>query len=124
MPDQETTRAGATINSDLWTSRRPTGKARMSKDIIETLEERLGRLYAKQRLGIEADYEARIFGQGINFFHIENWYSCHSVIRNTETDGVVLAWAQQHHARTDTTQPYRSGKSSISFRRIHHIAHQ
>ncbi|MEA2078433.1 MAG: metallophosphoesterase [Pseudomonadota bacterium] len=54
----------------------------MSKDINENLEERLGRLYAKQRLGIEDDLEARIFGQGINFFHIENWYSCHSVIRN------------------------------------------
>jgi len=55
----------------------------MSKDITEILEKRLGRMYAKQRLGIEADYEARIFGQGINFFHIENWYSCHSFIRNT-----------------------------------------
>jgi predicted MPP superfamily phosphohydrolase len=35
------------------------------------------------RLGIEADHEAQIFGQGINFFHIENWYSIHSVIRTT-----------------------------------------
>jgi uncharacterized protein len=24
-----------------------------------------------------------IFGQGINFFHIENWYSIHAVIRTT-----------------------------------------
>lgn len=55
----------------------------MSDDIFENLEKRLGHLYAKQRLGIEDDYEARIFGHGINFFHIENWYSCHSVIRNT-----------------------------------------
>ncbi len=55
----------------------------MGKDITENLEKRLGRLYAKQRLGIEADYEARIFGQGTNFFHIENWSSCHSYIRNT-----------------------------------------
>jgi predicted MPP superfamily phosphohydrolase len=55
----------------------------MSKDIVQILEERLGRLYAKQRLGIEDEYEARIFGQGLNFFHIENWYSCHAFIRNT-----------------------------------------
>ena len=55
----------------------------MSKDISDILEKRLGRLYAKQRLGIEADYEARVFGHGINFFHIENWYSSHSVIRKT-----------------------------------------
>jgi hypothetical protein len=47
------------------------------------LEQRLGRLHAKLRLGIEMDHEAQIFGQGINFFHIENWYSVHSVIRTT-----------------------------------------
>lgn len=55
----------------------------MSKDIIKILEERLGRLYAKQRLGIEDAYEARIFGQGLNLFHIENWYSCRPFIKNT-----------------------------------------
>jgi predicted MPP superfamily phosphohydrolase len=51
--------------------------------LLSKLERRLGRLHAKQRLGIETDHEARIFGQGINFFHIENWYSIHSVIRTT-----------------------------------------
>src|ERR1019366_5272349 len=50
-------------------------------EILPILEQRLGRLYARQRLGIETDHEAKIFGQGINFFHIENWYSVHSVIR-------------------------------------------
>ena len=48
---------------------------------MNKLEQRLGRLHAKVRLGIETDHEAQIFGQGINFFHIENWYSIHSVIR-------------------------------------------
>ena len=47
------------------------------------LERRLGRLHARQRLGIEAEHEAQAFGQGLNFFHIENWYSIHSVIRAT-----------------------------------------
>jgi hypothetical protein len=51
--------------------------------LLSKLERRLGRLHAKQRLGIEIDHEAKIFGQGINFFHIENWYSIHSVIRTT-----------------------------------------
>jgi hypothetical protein len=32
-------------------------------------------VHAKQRLGIEIDHEAQILGQGINFFHPENWYS-------------------------------------------------
>ncbi|WP_300254204.1 metallophosphoesterase [Bradyrhizobium sp.] len=49
--------------------------------VVNRLENRLGRLHARQRLGIEADHEAQIFGQGLNFFHIENWYSVHSVIR-------------------------------------------
>src|SRR5512147_2620012 len=56
--------------------------AGLTQDMIEKLEQRLGRLYARQRLGIENDYEARVFGHGINFFHIENWYSIHSVIRH------------------------------------------
>lgn len=47
----------------------------------QQLEQRIGRVHLKQRLGIEKDYEARVFGQGINFFHIENWYSVHRVIR-------------------------------------------
>jgi predicted MPP superfamily phosphohydrolase len=54
----------------------------MIETILSKLEQRLGgRVYARQRLGIETDHEAQIFGQGLNFFHIENWYSVHSVIR-------------------------------------------
>jgi hypothetical protein len=55
----------------------------MHEDLLAKLEQRLGRIHAKQRLGIEADHEAQAFGQGLTFFHIENWYSVHSVIRNT-----------------------------------------
>ena len=47
----------------------------------ERLEARLGRLHLNQRLGIETEYEARIFGQGRNFFHLENWYSAHGLLR-------------------------------------------
>lgn len=54
----------------------------MDEEILLKLEQRLGRLHARQRLGIEMDHELQIFGGGINFFHIENWYSVHSVIRN------------------------------------------
>ncbi len=52
-------------------------------DIVRQLENRLGRLHARQRLGIENDHETRIFGQGLNFFHVENWYSLQSAIRIT-----------------------------------------
>ena len=54
----------------------------MDEDILAKLEQRLGRLHARQRLGIETDHEAQIFGQGLTFFHLENWYSARSIIRN------------------------------------------
>jgi predicted MPP superfamily phosphohydrolase len=50
------------------------------ENIVELLEKRLGRLHAKLRLGIEADHEAQVFGQGINYFHFENLKLSHLVI--------------------------------------------
>ena len=54
----------------------------MNEDIVEHLERRLGRLHAKQRIGIENDHEARVFGQGLNYFHPENWYYSPVIISN------------------------------------------
>ncbi len=54
----------------------------MSQDkVLAILEERLGRRHARQRLGVESDHEAQAFGQGINFFHIENMPVGQAVIR-------------------------------------------
>lgn len=53
------------------------------QDVTAKLEQRLGPVHARQRLGIETEHEQRIFGGGLNFFHIENWYSIHSIIRNS-----------------------------------------
>jgi predicted MPP superfamily phosphohydrolase len=53
----------------------------VNQDVTELLEKRLGRLHARLRLGIEADHEAQVFGQGMNYFHIENLTSSHFVIR-------------------------------------------
>ena len=52
-------------------------------DLIAKLEARLGRLHARQRLGLEADYEHHIFQRGRHIFHVENWYSIHGLIRAT-----------------------------------------
>jgi predicted MPP superfamily phosphohydrolase len=49
--------------------------------VLSALEERLGSRYANQRLGIEKDHEAQVFGHGINFFHIENLKLSHALIR-------------------------------------------
>ncbi|TMJ50828.1 MAG: metallophosphoesterase [Alphaproteobacteria bacterium] len=69
----------------------------MNEDIVEHLERRLGRLHARQRIGIEDDHEARVFGQGLNYFHPENWYYSPTIIRNAlKLTG--LYW----HARKNT----------------------
>ncbi|MEZ5828366.1 MAG: metallophosphoesterase family protein [Hyphomicrobiales bacterium] len=51
------------------------------KDVLTVLEKRRGRRHARQRLGIEKDHEAQIFGQGLNFFHIENMPMGRALIR-------------------------------------------
>ena len=53
------------------------------EELDPTLVERLGRAYAEQRLRIEKQHEAQVFGQGLNLFHPENWYSSPWLIRNT-----------------------------------------
>lgn len=57
----------------------------MDRESIEhqRLEQRLGRVHLQQRLGIEAEHATQIFGRGRTFFHIENWYSIHTLIRLT-----------------------------------------
>jgi uncharacterized protein len=52
-----------------------------NQDILTILEQRLGRRHVRQRLGIEKDHEAQVFGQGTNFFHIENLALSHVLIR-------------------------------------------
>jgi uncharacterized protein len=47
---------------------------------LRRLEVRLGRRHARQRLGIERDHEAQVFGQGLTFFHLENLTSSHRLI--------------------------------------------
>lgn len=50
-------------------------------ELWDLLHHRLGTTHLLQRLGIEREHEADIFGQGRTVFHIENWYSIHGVIR-------------------------------------------
>jgi len=56
-------------------------------ELLTQLEARLGRIHARQRLGIETEHEEQVFrsrGSGArSIFHPENWYSVHSVIRNS-----------------------------------------
>jgi predicted MPP superfamily phosphohydrolase len=69
---------------DLQLAEKPRQRDRrpINQDVLNKLEKRLGRLHARQRLGIEDDNEVRIFGQGLNFFHPENWRRSPPIIRN------------------------------------------
>jgi hypothetical protein len=51
------------------------------EDILENLERRLGRLHARQRIGIEDDHEARMLGRGLGFFHPRKWRRSPTIIR-------------------------------------------
>src|SRR5207248_10660136 len=78
---------------DLRLAEKPRHRAGLSIEhgVLEKLEERLGRLHARQRLGIEGEREGRVCGQGINFFHPENWYLSASFIR-TALIATALCW--------------------------------
>jgi uncharacterized protein len=47
------------------------------------LEARLGRVHARQRLGIEEDHAHQVFRRARSVFHPENWYSFASLVRNS-----------------------------------------
>jgi predicted MPP superfamily phosphohydrolase len=51
-------------------------------EIVQQLSKRLGAVHAKQRLGIERDHEAQKFGQGLTYFHFENWVYSPILIRS------------------------------------------
>jgi len=55
----------------------------MENGILQKLEQRLGPVHARQRLGIESEQEPLVFTRRLNFFHPENWYSLHALIRYT-----------------------------------------
>ena len=71
----------------------------MSDELLRKLEERLGPLHARQRLGIEKDHEAQVFGQGLTFFHLENWYSAPFIIR-TILKLAGLYWRARRNAES------------------------
>ena len=84
---------------DLQLAEKPRQRPSLPIDrgVLEKLEQRLGRLHARQRLGIEDEHEGRVFGQGINFFHPENWYLSASLIR-TALMATGLYWRARKNA--------------------------
>jgi predicted MPP superfamily phosphohydrolase len=48
---------------------------------LAVLEARLGHLHVSQRLGLERDYEARVFRRRTHLIQFENWYSTPALVR-------------------------------------------
>ncbi len=69
----------------------------------QRLAQRVGRTHLNQRLGIETAYEAKIFGQGRTFFHIENLDSADSIIRGVLRATMMLGRGRRN-ARRVTVQ--------------------
>jgi predicted MPP superfamily phosphohydrolase len=49
---------------------------------MHNLKKRIGADHVDRRLKIEAEHEAQLFGQGLIFFNLENWYSAPWIIRS------------------------------------------
>ena len=84
----------------------------MDENILRELERRLGPLHARQRLGIEADHEAQVFGQGLVFFNLENTSVLPSVI-----EGVLKLSGLYWRARKNTER-VTVRRSEMKFARL------
>jgi predicted MPP superfamily phosphohydrolase len=73
--------------------------AGVDAELRHSLEARLGARYARQRLGIEKDHEAQVFGQGINVFHIENLLASHKFIRGVLKAACLYEIGRRNAAR-------------------------
>ena len=95
----------------------------MTQHIDQPLEKRLGRLHSRLRLGIEADHEAQVFGQGINYFHIENLrlsrVAIHFCLKLTGLYGRGLRNAAQVELRRHDVISSRIPKAFDGFKILH-----
>ncbi len=68
---------------DLQLAEKPRHRRGRSIDqtVLENLEARLGRLHARQRLGIEDEREGRVFGRGVDVLRLKKWYHSATIIR-------------------------------------------
>src|SRR5712672_3118534 len=52
----------------------------MTVSALHDLISRIGAEQVERRLKVEAEHEAQLFGQGLIFFNLENWYSAPWII--------------------------------------------
>jgi predicted MPP superfamily phosphohydrolase len=56
-------------------------RSAVTKLSLRGLMDRIGADHVERRLKVEAEHEAQLFGQGLIFFNLENWYSAPWIIR-------------------------------------------
>ena len=61
--------------------RPPTRETRIWILSLQDLIERIGSEHVERRLKIEVEHEAQLFGQGLIFFNLENWYAAPWIVR-------------------------------------------
>ncbi len=69
------------------------------EDLLQRLSLRMGDVHARQRLGIEREKESQVVGQGRRWFHLENWYSIHWLIRGVLRLAGLLGRGQRNTRR-------------------------
>ncbi|AGA90057.1 putative phosphohydrolase [Thioflavicoccus mobilis 8321] len=82
----------------------------LSSEAEAYLNLRAGRLHLWQRRGIQRDHVTRIFGRGRNFFHIENWYSVHTLMRLT----LRALWLYERGRRNATAIVLKNNEVRLS----------
>src|SRR5271163_4278482 len=55
-------------------------RSAVTKLSLQGLMDRIGTDHVERRLKVEAEHEVQLFGQGLIFFNLENWYSAPKII--------------------------------------------
>jgi uncharacterized protein len=58
------------------------GSTAVTTSSLQNLSDRIGAEHVERRLNVEIEHEAQLFGQGLIFFNLENWYSAPWIIRS------------------------------------------
>jgi len=86
------------------TNFRPDRSARywpVDQDLADELERRFGRVYARQRLGIEDDHERRAAARGLGASRGRPWFQQPAVIRSALKLSGLYWWASKNAERVE-----------------------
>ncbi len=82
------------------------------EDLADHLGSRVEPLHLRQRLAIEEEGEAPVFGQGLTSFHIENWVSFRGFVR------AVLRYSMLYPRGRRNALKIRSVEYDLRLRRL------